>query len=248
VESNETFLVTLSGAVGATLADSEGVGTIANDDTPPVPSISIADVSVVEGNRNSKRMTFTIVISSASTQSITVRYATANGTATSGSDYSSTSGTARISAGRTSTTFDVTIFGDRTVELNETLFVNLSNAVNATIGDNQAVGTIVNDDGGGLGVTGQGDTIRTTVVRELSSLIDEIGTLTLTNGARNSLISSLRAARNATDRLQSRQAANAIEDAVDQIDQLQRSRRIDRIIGDLLIADLLSLLPSLGNN
>ncbi len=248
VESNETFLVTLSGVVGATLADSEGVGTITNDDTPPVPSISIADVSVVEGNRNSKRMTFTIVISSASTQSITVRYATANGTATSGSDYSSTSGTARISAGRTSTTINVTIFGDQTVELNETLLVNLSNAVNATIGDNQAVGTIVNDDGGGLGVTGQGDTIRTTVVRELSNLIDEIGTLTLTNGARNSLINSLTVARNATDRLQSRQATNAIEDAVDQIEQLQRSRRIERIIGDLLIADLLSLLPSLGNN
>ncbi|MBL8809581.1 MAG: S8 family serine peptidase [Planctomycetaceae bacterium] len=248
VESSETFLVTLSGASGATLADSEGVGTIQNDDTPPVPAISIGDVSVVEGNRNSKRMTFTIVLSAASSQSTTVRYATANGTATSGSDYSSASGTARISAGRTSTTISVTIFGDRTVELNETLFVNLSNPVNATIADNQAVGTIVNDDGGGLGVNGQGDTIRATVVRELSSLIDEIGTLTLSTGAKNSLINTLSRARSATEWLQPRLASNAIDDAISQIEQLQRSRRIDGIVGDLLIADLLSLLPSLGRN
>lgn len=248
VESNETFSVILSGASGATLADSEGVGTITNDDSPPVPSLSIADVSVVEGNRNSKRMTFTITLSAVSSLSTTVRYATANGTATSGSDYASTSGTARISAGRLSTTISVTIYGDRTVELNETLLVNLSNAVNATIADNQAVGTIVNDDGGGLGVTGQGDTIRTTVIRELSSLADEIGTLTISTGARNSLIQNLNIAISATERLRSRQATNAIEDAIDQIEQLQRNRRIDGIIGNLLIADLLSLLPSLGNN
>ncbi len=248
VESDETFSVILSGASGATLADSEGVGTISNDDSPPVPSLSIGDVSVVEGNRNSKRMTFTITLSAVSSLSTTVRYATANGTATSGSDYASTSGTARISAGRLSTTISVTIYGDRTVELNETLLVNLSNAVNATIADNQAVGTIVNDDGGGLGVTGQGDTIRTTVIRELSSLADEIGTLTISTGARNSLIQNLNIAISATERLRSRQATNAIEDAIDQIEQLQRNRRIDGIIGNLLIADLLSLLPSLGNN
>src|SRR5262249_29601736 len=50
-EPDETFFVNLSNASGAGIADGQGVGTIQNDDAPPVPTLSISDVSQVEGNK-----------------------------------------------------------------------------------------------------------------------------------------------------------------------------------------------------
>jgi hypothetical protein len=88
-----------------------------------------------------------------------VRYATANGTATTaGNDYVATTGTLTFLAGQTSKLVSVLVRGDRTMEANETFFVNLSNATNALILDAQAVGTIRNDDvaGGGAG-EGEGE-------------------------------------------------------------------------------------------
>ena len=76
-ESAEQFSVNLSGATNASIADAAGSGTIANDD--PVPSISIADMSVTEGNSGTKTAAFTLTLSSASGQTVTVSYATANG-------------------------------------------------------------------------------------------------------------------------------------------------------------------------
>ena len=63
-------------------------------------------------------------------------------------DYAITAGTLGIPAGATSRTVTVAISGETAVEADETFFVNLSNASNATIGDSQGIGTIVNDDGG----------------------------------------------------------------------------------------------------
>ena len=77
-------------------------------------------------------------------------YATANGPAPNGalagSDYTAGSGTVTFTAGATTATVTVAVSGDRTREPNETFLVNLSNAVNATIADAQAIGTIQNDD------------------------------------------------------------------------------------------------------
>jgi hypothetical protein len=143
-ESNETFLVILSGATNATLARAQGVGTIANDD--PLPSLGINDVSTAEGNSGTKNGTLTVSLSTASGQDVTVGYATANGTATAGSDYAATSGTLTIPAGTTSRSINVVINGDLAAEPNETFFMNLSGAVNATIADGQGIGTILNDD------------------------------------------------------------------------------------------------------
>jgi hypothetical protein len=144
VEPNETFTVNLSNASGATIADAQAVGTISNDD---VATLSIADVSMAEGNSGTKVMTFTVQLSAPSSTAVTYNIATANGTATNGSDYifSSLSGQT-IPAGQTSKTFSVTINGDTTVEPNETFFVNVSNVVGATVADGQAIGTISNDD------------------------------------------------------------------------------------------------------
>lgn len=143
-EPNETFNVNLSSPSNATIADNLGVGTINNDDAQP--ALSINDVSIVEGNVGTGTLTFTVSLSAASGQTVALNYATANGTATAGSDYAAASGTLTFLPGITTQPINVTINGDLANEANETLLVNLSNATNATIGDNQGVGTINDDD------------------------------------------------------------------------------------------------------
>lgn len=147
-ESNETYFVNLSSPSGATLNDSQGTGTIVNDDANPV-GVRINDVSVTEGNRNTRNATFTISLTSPLSTAVTVNYATANGSAIAGSDYNATSGSVRIRAGRTSVTVSVAVRGDRTVESDETFFVNLTSITGSSIIDGQGVGTILNDDGTG---------------------------------------------------------------------------------------------------
>ena len=143
-EATETFNVNLSNATNATIVTSQGVGTIIDND--PVPSVTINDVSITEGNFLTKTATFTLTLSAASGQTVTVNYATANGTATAGSDYVAKSGTVTFAAGTTTQTITVTINGDTTREANETFFVNLSAPTNVTIARTQATGTILNDD------------------------------------------------------------------------------------------------------
>ena len=112
------------------------------------PSISISDVSIAEGDSGTKLASFTVTLSAASDLTVTVNFATANGTANS-SDYQSTSGTVTFNPTETTQTIGVTLNGDTTFEADDTYFVNLSSADNATIADNQGLGTIVNDDAQG---------------------------------------------------------------------------------------------------
>src|SRR6185295_16437345 len=88
----------------------------------------------------------TVSLSNTSTQNVTVNYATAGDTATSGTDFVATSGTATITSGLLSTTVNVTVNGDTTFEPNEFFLVILTSPTNATINDNQAIGIINNDD------------------------------------------------------------------------------------------------------
>lgn len=147
-EPNEAFVVNLSGAVNATIADGQGVGNITDDD--PTPVLIIADVSATEGLFGNKAFGFTVTLSAASGQTVNVDFATANGTATAGTtgaaDYVATSGTVTFAPGEVTKTINVQVRGDFTVEPNETFFVNLSAAVNASIGDVQGLGIIENDD------------------------------------------------------------------------------------------------------
>jgi Calx-beta domain len=143
-EAAERFYLDLSTATNATIADTRGIATISDND--PLPAVTIADASITEGNSGRKNLVFTLTLSAPSARSVTVSYATANGTAVSSSDYVAKSGTATFAAGVTSITVFVRINGDTTVEPNETFFVNLSSAVNGTIADAQAVGTILNDE------------------------------------------------------------------------------------------------------
>lgn len=147
VEANETFTVTLSGAVGATVANATATGVISNDDFLPTPVLSIADVSVAEGSSGTSQATFTVALSQALDKAVTFNVATANGTATAGSDYVAVNLAGEsIAAGTTSKTVLVTINGDATLEPSETFFVNLSNISGVAVADAQAIGTISNDD------------------------------------------------------------------------------------------------------
>ena len=108
--------------------------------TSGLPSLTIGDVTVTEGHAGTQSATFTVTLSAASDQPVTVAYATADGTATAGSDYQAASGTLTFAPGETSKTITVLVNGDRLGEPNETFLVNLSGPTNATIADGQGVG------------------------------------------------------------------------------------------------------------
>ncbi len=146
VEPNETFLVNLRNATNATLADAQGLGTILNDDQPPPPTLAINDVSKNEGNSGTTAFDFTVTLSAASTQIVTVDYISGGGTAQAGSDYTPVEGRLTFAPGQTSRTITVLVNGDTTVEPNETFLVDLRSPTNATLADGQGQGTIVNDD------------------------------------------------------------------------------------------------------
>jgi Calx-beta domain len=88
-----------------------------------------------------------VTLSAAPLSTVTVDWATANGTALAGFDYLSASGTVTFPAGVSARTVNVSVLGNVVPELNKTFYVNLSNpSANAYLGDTQALGTIVNDD------------------------------------------------------------------------------------------------------
>ena len=120
VEPNETFSVTLSSPTNAVLGTATGTGTILTDDTAPgLPSLALDNVSVTEGQSGTTVATFTVTLSPTSTQTVTVNYATADGTATADSDYVAKSGTLTFAAGVSTRPISVTVNGDTTVESNE---------------------------------------------------------------------------------------------------------------------------------
>jgi uncharacterized repeat protein (TIGR01451 family) len=145
-ETNETFLVNVTNVTGATVTDGQGQGTIVNDDA--APNLTVNDVSLNEGNAGTTTFTFTVSLSApAPAGGVTFDIATANGTATAGTDYTAKSLTGQtIPAGSSTYTFDVLVNGDTTPETDETFFVNVTNATNAIVTDGQGLGTIVNDD------------------------------------------------------------------------------------------------------
>jgi hypothetical protein len=142
---------TREGTYGLRLTADDGELTSSDElivqvqDTGPV--LTIDDISIDEGNSGTVNAVFTVTLSATSSQTVTVNYATANGTATVGSDYVAASGQVTFQPGQTSRAVTVVVNGDVIDEPDETFFVNLSNAVNAAIADNQSTGTITDDDG-----------------------------------------------------------------------------------------------------
>ena len=138
--------------VSATATNSQGVTapqnatlTITDDDAP---ELSIGDASVTEGDLGeSATLTFTVTLDPAATLPVTVDWATSDGTATAGTDYTTGSGSLRFDTGDESKTVAVTVTGDDADEPNETVTVTLSNESGATLGDATGTGTITDDDG-----------------------------------------------------------------------------------------------------
>ena len=143
-EASENFFVNVSNVSGASVSDAQGQGTIVNDDAQP--TLSIDDVSVNEGNGGTTTATFTVSLSAASGQTVSVNYASADGTATAGSDYVARSGMLTFAPGTTAQGVAITVNGDTAVEPNETFAVDLSGASNAGIARATGTGTITNDD------------------------------------------------------------------------------------------------------
>lgn len=111
-----------------------------------LPTLSIGDASVTEGNAGTSNATFTVTLSPAAAGPVTVSYATANGTATAGSDFTAATGTLTFAAGETTKTINVSVSGDTSVEPDETFTIMLSAPTGATLADASGQGTITNDD------------------------------------------------------------------------------------------------------
>ncbi|RVT83144.1 Calx-beta domain-containing protein, partial [Inhella crocodyli] len=133
-EANETVPLSIGG-VNAT-------GTIVDDDD--APALSVNDVTV---NEAAGTVTFTVSLSSATGQTVTVNYGTANGTATAGSDYSARSGTLTFAPGTTTQTVTVALTDDNLAEGSETFRLVLTSPTNATIAQGTGTATVLDNDG-----------------------------------------------------------------------------------------------------
>jgi hypothetical protein len=150
VESPEIVTVTLGAGTGYTAGSTtRGEVTIASDDVAVVPSVSIASAAVMEGNGGSRLISFTLSLSATTTESVTVRWSTANRTAIAGRDYRAASGVVTFRPGQRTATANVWVIGDWVKEGNESFVVTLSSPRNATLSPSArlATGVIFNDDG-----------------------------------------------------------------------------------------------------
>jgi len=144
-EPTENFVVNLSAATNGLIVDSQGVGTIVDDE----PRISISDVSKAEGRKGKTTLfAFTVTLSIAYDQPVTMSFQTVNGTAaTSDSDYVARTGTLTFAPGQTTKTITIEVKGDSKREANETFYLDLfGNSSNSLFTKNRGIGTIVNDD------------------------------------------------------------------------------------------------------
>src|SRR5262249_41360528 len=140
-----TFLVNLSNATNATIADVQGAGTIVDDE----PRVSISDVTKKEGKKGqSTSFTFTVTLSSAYDQPVTMSFQTVTGTAATGdNDYVAKSGTITFLPGETTKTIAIEVKGDSKKEADETFYLDLFGlSGNALFTKNRGIGTILNDD------------------------------------------------------------------------------------------------------
>jgi uncharacterized delta-60 repeat protein len=142
-EANETFFLNLSSPTNATLTNSRGSALIGNDDGP---QLTIADAPpLLEGHTSTRPQTFTVRLSAASSNTVTVNWATANITA-GAADYIAAFGALTFAPGQTSKTLTVQVKGDTIVEPDESYRVILSKPNYATIADGDGIGSIRNDD------------------------------------------------------------------------------------------------------
>jgi hypothetical protein len=113
---------------------------------PELPSLSVNNVTVTEANRVNKAATFTVSLSQPSSDTVTVAFATRNGSAVAPADYGARAGSLSFAPGVVSKRVSITVKGERVVEGTERFFLRLSGAANATISDNLGRATIIDND------------------------------------------------------------------------------------------------------
>src|SRR5204863_6403837 len=144
-EPTENFVVNLSAATNGLVVDSQGVGTIVDDE----PRISISDVTKKEGKKGQTTLfTFTVTLSAAYDQAVTMSYRTVDGTATtSDGDYVAKTGTLTFNPGETTKTITIEVKGDSKKEADEWFGLDLfGNSSNSLFTNTRGIGTILNDD------------------------------------------------------------------------------------------------------
>jgi len=158
VEQAQRLTLSLSApSTNAVLGRAQAKGTIANDDAanPAVtPTMTVSDATILEGassgsgsgSGSGAMLTFKVTLSAKSTQQVSVHFTTEDGSAKSGNDYVAADAVLTFAAGETEKTINIAIQGDTTREADETMFVTLSDPVNAVIFHGRGQGTIVNDD------------------------------------------------------------------------------------------------------
>ena len=168
IEDDETFTATITNVVNADAASvgATATGTIENDDGP---TLTIRDTSVQEGDDGTTAtMSFTVESSEAIAEDVKVDVATFDQSSAGAADFTAKTETVTIAAGTTSTTFEVEVIGDDLEEGDETFGARLSNPVvvgkpnvTARLDDDEATGTIIDDDGSFV-LTEQTDVFTTT--------------------------------------------------------------------------------------
>jgi hypothetical protein len=145
-ENDESFSVALGGVVGGTIGDGTGMGTIVDDDDPPV--VSIADLAIAEGHSGAVDAAFSVNLDAPSALPVSLDFATSDGSATDPDDYRAGAGSVGFAPGETTDSVVVRVRGDELDEVNETFFVDLvlGPDANAIAGDVHGVGTILDDD------------------------------------------------------------------------------------------------------
>jgi hypothetical protein len=144
-ELNETFVVNLSSPTHSTIADGQAIGTIVDDE----PRISFGDVTRYEGKKNQTTLfSFTVTLSAAYDQPVTLSYRTTDGTAkASDQDYVARTGTLTFAPGETTKIITIEVKGDNKKEADETFYLDLFGLSNNSLFTrSRGVGAVLNDD------------------------------------------------------------------------------------------------------
>jgi hypothetical protein len=147
IEADEAFELRLSNVAGdVEVDDLIGRGRIITDDF--LLFVTTGDAALVEGNGGSAELVFTLALSEAASEPITLDYATVDETATAGVDYAEASGSVTFAPGQTEATIAVVVHGDTFPENDETFVLVLGEPpLGVELRNDAAVGTLINDDG-----------------------------------------------------------------------------------------------------
>jgi hypothetical protein len=181
-EGSETVNLTLSNPTNGASLGTQSTATLTIQDDDAAPRLSIGSVTLFEGQSGTRMFNFPVALSGATAQTVTVHYATADGTAkVADNDYVDQSGVLTFNPGVTSLSVSVVVNGDLRTEADESFTVVLSDPRNATLNGSSATGTIKNDDS----VCGPRPAVQTTSVPGNGVLTTTVSATPFDNGQTN---------------------------------------------------------------